>query len=278
MKIAKTKAEVREGTNGRDVGFVPTMGALHAGHLSLVGESRSRGLFTAVSIFVNPTQFNNPEDLLKYPVDLDRDCEMLRSAGCDLVFIPERDEMYPPGQDEAPFLHDFGDLETRFEGHYRPGHFRGVGQVVHKLFEIVAPQWAFFGEKDFQQLQVIRRLVEIIGMPCEIVGMPTIREKDGLALSSRNRRLEETDRQTALILYRALEYAKESIGKAALHEIRAQVERMFQDERGAELEYFDMIDAQTFVPIQSFDDQVETRGIIAAYVGGVRLIDNMALL
>lgn len=277
MKIAKTKAEVRHGTKGQAVGFIPTMGALHEGHLSLVRASRDRGLFTVTSIFVNPTQFNNPEDLEKYPVDLERDCEMLEAAGCDMVFIPERAEMYPPGQDESRYLHDFGDLETRFEGEFRPGHFRGVGQVVHKLFEIVQPQQAFFGEKDYQQLQVVKRLTEFADIECEIVGMPTVREDGGLAMSSRNRRLKDEERQIALIMYRAMEHARNGVGSSNPESIRSEVEQMFQNEPRAELEYFDMVDPSTFIPIQSFDTEVKARVVIAAFVGGVRLIDNMAL-
>lgn len=277
MKIAKTKSRIRELIQGQAIGFVPTMGALHEGHLSLVRESKSRGLFTVVSIFVNPTQFNNPEDLARYPVDLDRDQRMLEVAGCDLVFIPDREEIYPAHNGSDAYIHDFGFLESRFEGHFRPGHFRGVGQVVHIFFEIIQPGVAFFGEKDFQQLQVIRRLVEITGMDTEIVGMPTIREEDGLAMSSRNRRLNKQQRTSSLILHKALAHARQYKDSRPLSVIRQDVAAMFSQEPLAELEYFDIIHSGSFDPAETYIPSTDQRVVIAAYVGEVRLIDNMAL-
>lgn len=276
MIIVKTGKQLKNHTDGKQVGFVPTMGALHEGHLSLVAESRNRGLFTVVSIFVNPTQFNNPEDLAKYPRDTEADLHKLRAAGCDLVFLPEPEEIYPPGTDQKRYIHDFGHLEHVFEGHFRPGHFRGVGQVVHILFEIVRPELAFFGEKDFQQLQVIKRLVALMDAPIEIVGMPTVREHDGLAMSSRNRRLSPEARQAASVLYTALEFARKNIRVLPPDRIRAEAEHLF-NRAGVKLEYFEIIDEDSFCKAENTDSAKNLRGIVAAYAGGIRLIDNMRL-
>lgn len=200
MKIAKNRQELSNCLNSEaPIGFVPTMGALHDGHLSLVQESKSRGLFTVASIFVNPTQFNDPKDFEKYPIDTDADLKKLESVGCDIVFLPDPEDIYSTDE-EKQYVHDFGDVETRFEGAFRPGHFKGVGQVVHILFDLVKPNVAFFGQKDFQQLQVIKQLVGQENLPIEIVGMPTVREDDGLAMSSRNRRLNKGQRSEANVV------------------------------------------------------------------------------
>ena len=277
MKIAKNRQELSNCLNsGSRIGFVPTMGALHDGHLSLVHESKSRGLFTVASIFVNPTQFNDPKDFEKYPIDTDADLKKLESAGCDMVFLPHREDIYP-ADEEKQYMHDFGDLETRFEGAFRPGHFKGVGQVVHILFDLVKPNVAFFGQKDFQQLQVIKRLVEQENLPIEIVGMPTIREVDGLAMSSRNRRLNADQRATATLLFQALTYAKTHLKNEPVDAIRSHVQALFRQSEQMQLEYFDIIHPENFFPAEKYHEEARFHAIISAYAGEIRLIDNMQL-
>lgn len=278
MKIVKTKAELQRTLQELKlkIGFVPTMGALHDGHLSLVGESKKRELYTVASIFVNPTQFNDPKDYEKYPIDTDADLDKLSSVECDLVFLPSRDEIYSD-QNDPKYLHDFDHLERAYEGAYRPGHFRGVGQVVHLLFEAVRPDVAFCGEKDFQQLQVIRALVKKMEADIEIVGLPTVREDDGLAMSSRNRRLNPAQREQSVMLYRSLKLAKERYGKESVPAIKAHVEQLFEQAPELRLEYFDIIDPERFESLDSVDACAHPHAVIAAYAGEVRLIDNMAL-
>lgn len=278
MKIAKTKAELQRilQEQNQNIGFVPTMGALHNGHLSLVAASKERNLYTVASIFVNPTQFNDPKDYEKYPIDTVADLDKLSSTGCNLVFLPTRDEVYSD-QNDPKYLHDFEHLERAYEGAYRPGHFRGVGQVVHLLFEAVRPDVAFFGEKDFQQLQVIRALVKKMGADIEIVGLPTVREEDGLAMSSRNRRLNPAQREQSVMLYRALKMAKEQLAEESVSAIKARVEELFEQAPELRLEYFDIIDPERFESLDSLDECAHPHAVIAAYAGEVRLIDNMAL-
>jgi pantoate--beta-alanine ligase len=200
----------------------------------------------------------------------------LESVGCDLAFLPSREEIYGR-QHDPKYLHDFGHLEHAFEGAYRPGHFRGVGQVVHLLFEAVHPMVAFFGEKDFQQLQVIRALVKKMEANIEIVGLPTIREADGLAMSSRNRRLNEVQREQSVALYRSLVLAKERFGQQGVAQIKAEVDGLFEAASELRLEYFDIIDPERFEPVESKETCSHPHAVIAAYAGEVRLIDNMAL-
>ncbi|NQV54131.1 MAG: pantoate--beta-alanine ligase [Flavobacteriales bacterium] len=277
MFVAKTKQEIdRLIPRDRKVGFVPTMGALHDGHASLVAASNRDGHFTVASIFVNPTQFNDPKDFEKYPVDTERDLKTLEAAGCDLAFLPTRSEIYPAGTELDRYIHDFGAMENRFEGAFRPGHFRGVGQVVHILFETVRPDMAFFGEKDFQQLQVIKQLAKQLGSEIEIKGMPTVREPDGLAMSSRNRRLDPAQRTASTLLYEVLTKAAQALGKQGLDAIRAEVQRLFETNAHLRLEYFDIIDPATFLPRKDGDPGVY-QAVIAAYAGDVRLIDNLRL-
>jgi pantoate--beta-alanine ligase len=278
MEIARTKDELRLALADRGaIGFVPTMGALHQGHLSLVRASVDNELFTVASIFVNPTQFNNPSDLEKYPVDTENDLQLLEKAGCHVVFLPSKEVIYPPNQDPERYIHSFGALEERFEGAFRPGHFRGVGQVVHILFELVQPKKAYFGEKDFQQLAVIRRLVREVGLPIEIVGMPTIRESDGLAMSSRNRRLTHQQREEASVLFQALQHARNGIDNLTIDEISASVAGMIADCESMRLEYFGIIDPETFEQITLWEEGRAAQAVIAAYAGEIRLIDNLRL-
>lgn len=276
MKVVKVKSDLASHIKNAMVGFVPTMGALHEGHISLIKESKRRNLLTVASIFINPTQFNNVSDFEKYPIDIEGDCAILERAGCDILFLPSVDEIYTLGVNQNAYTHDFGRLENLYEGHYRPGHFKGVGQVVHILFEIVQPRVAFFGEKDLQQLAVIRQLVHQIQMEIEIVGMPTVREPDGLAMSSRNRRLLQDQRISALKLFNALTFVKNNWKNQSREELVNQVNNLFIKQNDVRLEYFDIINDITFEPSSPTVDK-NCRAIIAAYVGDIRLIDNMLL-
>lgn len=257
---------------------MPTMGALHDGHISLVRESLGRGNATLVSIFVNPTQFNNPSDLDKYPRDEDGDVAKLKEAGCNAVFVPQKSEVYPNDYQKERYQHDFGELEKRLEGAFRPGHFRGVGEVVHILFELVKPDEAFFGEKDFQQLMVIRKLVDMTELNVKIYGVKTMREADGLAMSSRNLRLTDEQRKQATLLFKALTFAKSEMKYQDPDSIRQKVKEMFESDPIMELEYFDLVNSVDLSPIDSETDPAKARAVIAAYAGEIRLIDNMALL
>lgn len=279
MIIVKTKQELEllRRNLASNVGFVPTMGALHDGHLSLVAASKQQTAFTVTSIFVNPTQFNDPKDYDNYPIDTVADLEKLKQAGCDLVFLPSREEIYRDIEEDPTYIHDFGHLERVYEGAYRPGHFRGVGQVVHLLFEAVRPTMAFFGEKDFQQLQVIKTLVKKLNLPIDIKGLPTIRETDGLAMSSRNRRLSSEERSESIMLFEALTFARENITHLSPDSIKHEVQKRFEHSSILRLEYFDIIDSEKFIPLTAISDTSLPHAIIAAYAGKVRLIDNLAL-
>lgn len=257
----------------KSIGFVPTMGALHAGHISLIERAKTENDLAVCSIFVNPTQFNNPEDLKKYPRTLERDCEMLIPAGCDVVFAPSADEMYP----SLPQLKmDFGTLETVMEGKFRPGHFNGVGIVVSKLFNIVKPEKAYFGLKDLQQVAVIRRMVQDLSFDLEIIPCPTLRETDGLAMSSRNTRLSPEARALAPQIYKALNLAKEKLqAGASVSEMQVAVDEHFAIFPDFELEYFEAADFDTLLPIEAKIADGKTALCVAAFLGGVRLIDNM---
>jgi pantoate--beta-alanine ligase len=264
----------RRGVHGI-LGLVPTMGALHEGHLSLVRLARAECDVVAMSIFVNPAQFAPHEDLARYPRPLDRDLELASTNGVDLVFNPSTDEMYPPGY--ATFVEMVGP-STRWEGQSRPGHFRGVATVVAKLLTIIAPQRAYFGEKDYQQLQVVRRMVTDLNLPVEVVGCPIVREPDGLALSSRNVHLTATERPHATSLYRALEVGRQRVaaGERDATRIGAAMEQVLAGTPGMTPDYAVVVDPVTLEPL----DQIarEARALLAARLGVVRLIDNAALL
>jgi pantoate--beta-alanine ligase len=255
------------------VALVPTMGALHAGHLALVAEARQRGDQVAASIFVNPTQFGEGEDFGRYPRREDEDLRMLEGAGCDLVWLPSVSDIYPDGFSTRISV---SGVSERWEGEARPGHFDGVATIVAKLLLAVRPDAAVFGEKDFQQLAVIRRMVSDLGLPVDIVGLPTVREPDGLALSSRNAYLSSEERQQALCLPRALGAARAAIisGTAVadvLHEARASL----RNGGFSRIDYFALVDAATLEPIE--DSKGEMRLIAAAVIGTTRLIDNLAI-
>lgn len=254
------------------IGFVPTMGALHEGHLSLIRAAKKRTDKVVVSIFVNPLQFNNPADFNKYPVQIEQDAQLLQAAGCDLLFTPSVEVMYPH---EVTKSYDFGMLETTMEGQFRPGHFNGVAVVVKALFDIIQPDVAFFGEKDFQQLSIIRQLVKQENIPVEIVGCPTIREVNGLALSSRNLRLSGEQRKAAACIYNTLKYAAENIKLVPVDALTEQCAEMINKVPGLKVEYFVIADESSLQPLQNA--KPGARAFTAVYAGEVRLIDNMAL-
>lgn len=274
MIICKTKATLTKALqNAGSIGFVPTMGALHEGHLALVRRAKKENDLVCVSIFVNPIQFNNPEDLKKYPRDLDKDSELLKSAGCDVLFAPEVDEMYP---DEIMESYRFGDLESVMEGRFRPGHFHGVAVVVKRLFDLVNPQKAYFGEKDYQQLQIIKTLVAQTKLPVEIIPCEIVREKDGLAMSSRNMLLSDEERRLAPLIYKTLRDAVDMSQVLTIEELKAWVEEQLHRSKYISLEYFEIADAETLQPVLNLKESNPKRAFITAYLGKVRLIDNMA--
>lgn len=262
--------------SGQTIGFVPTMGALHAGHLELVERANKENDIVVCSIFVNPAQFNNQADLEKYPRNLTGDLQQLQDAGCDVTFTPDEQEIYPEKEQK---VYDFGHLEKVMEGKYRPGHFNGVALVVDKLFRIVVPHRAYFGEKDFQQLQVIRALVRKEGHDVQIIGCPTVREPDGLALSSRNARLTEASRREAAKIYQALLMARDSWSDKSIDQIKQQVTAYINASPELEAEYFEVVQADTLLPAEQSATHNGSRvvGCIAVYAGDIRLIDNMTL-
>lgn len=255
------------------VGLVPTMGALHEGHTSLLQAARNRNNVTVCSIYVNPTQFNNPEDLKRYPRSLDDDLDLLRRENCDVVFCPDDSEMYG----EAVVGITFPGLDTILEGEFRPGHFSGVAQVVAKLFHIVEPHHAYFGEKDFQQVVVIQRLVQALKFPVSIVTRPIVREPDGLAMSSRNRRLSSADRKQAVVLYESLTHARQALlNREPLSSVHDTVVKRC-GQHDVKLEYFCLADTRRLTMLDGIDDPKSAILLIAAQVGPVRLIDNLRI-
>ena len=278
MTVVTTISELKSLISGykqenKTVGLVPTMGALHAGHKSLVDRARKENDIVVVSVFVNPTQFNNKQNLATYPRTEERDCALLEAAGCDVVFMPAVEEVYPE-PDNRQF--DLGAVAEVMEGAHRPGHFNGVAQIVSKLFGFVEPDRAYFGEKDFQQIAVIRKMVQLEGFKLQIVACPIKREDDGLALSSRNVRLTAEQRQLAPNIYRVL---KESCNFAKSHTV-AETEKFVVDSLNAlpqmEVEYYSIVDALTMQPVSDWADADSITGCITVYCGEVRLIDNIA--
>lgn len=259
--------------SSQTLALVPTMGALHEGHLTLVEQAKRENDVVISSIFVNPVQFNNPDDLARYPRTLEEDCRMLEAACCDVVFAPSVEEMYP----EPPTLKlNFGELETVMEGAFRPGHFNGVGIVVARLFNIVQPQRAYFGQKDLQQVAVVRRLIRDLSFPVELVRCATVRETDGLALSSRNRNLTPDERQQASALYQALTLAHDLLleGQSVV-QAKAAVTGFFNGNPHFRLEYVEIANTDTLQPVQEVLAPGQTAICLAAHLGKVRLIDNL---
>ena len=259
---------------GKSLGLVPTMGALHAGHISLLKACQAQNQVTISSIFVNPIQFNNKNDLLKYPRTLEKDIEMLTQAGCDVLFCPETDEMYPH---DSILTMDFGDLDKTMEGSFRPGHFSGVALVVSKLFNIVEPDHAYFGQKDWQQFAIIQKLVCELNFKVELHSIPTLREADGLALSSRNLRLDPEQRKQAKIFYTVLLGAKADLKAGQdLADVKKSVSSEVES-AGVRLEYFELVDSKNLNSLEYVEHSRQPIMCIAGYVGDVRLIDNMFL-
>lgn len=252
------------------------MGALHDGHVALVEKAVTENAVVVVSIFVNPTQFDNKEDLQQYPNTLDADVALLFGISGDIiVFAPSTDEIYDSEVQSKTY--DFKGLDKLMEGTFRDGHFNGVGTVVEMLLLLVKPDRAYFGEKDFQQLQIIRKLVEQNGIPVEIIGCPIVREADGLAMSSRNGRLSETLRREASFIYRVLRTAKEQFGTKSAEYVAKRAREEFEKHPDLQLEYFEISDVDTLTPIQRKQTGLKYRAFVAVYIGGVRLIDNIAL-
>lgn len=258
----------------KSIGFVPTMGALHLGHLALARASREQCAVTVVSIFVNPTQFNNPDDLRRYPRSLKQDCDLLLATGVDIVFAPDEGEIYPQ-PDRRQFR--FGRLDRVMEGKYRPGHFNGVAQVVSRLFEIVRPTHAYFGEKDFQQVAIVRTLAEQMGGRPLIVACPVVREADGLAMSSRNALLTDVQRAHAPLIAATLVRAQAKTATTSVAALRQWVADAINADDELEVEYAEIVDEQTLQPIAHWNDAQHPRLCVAVYARPVRLIDNIDL-
>ena len=257
------------------IGFVPTMGALHYGHVSLIERARRECNVVVASIFVNPTQFNDKNDLLKYPRSPEKDLAMLEATGTDLVFMPDVSEMYPENEAEEKF--EFGNLDKVLEGAHRPGHFKGVARVVAKLFRIVTPDRAYFGEKDFQQLTIIRAITSKLFPEIQIIACTTVREVDGLAMSSRNALLDKHTRTEASLISRTLFMVRDSKTNYSVDELKKIVEEKINSSRFLKLEYFEIADALTLQPLSEIDESINARAFIAVKAGTVRLIDNISL-
>lgn len=259
----------------RTIGFAPTMGALHAGHISLYKEAKRDNDIVVSSIFVNPTQFNNPEDLEKYPRTVEDDIKKLEDSKLvDAVYVPRVEDIYPNGMDRKHY--DFGGIENEMEGSARPGHFDGVGTVVEELFVQVQPDNAYFGEKDFQQLKIIEKLVEVLDLKIKIHGVKIHREKNGLAMSSRNMRLSEIEKETSALIYLTLKRVNEWFRVISVPEIKTRVEEIFDNEN-MDLEYFLIAEEGTLKEVDFFSSDDDFRAFIVVNVGNVRLIDNLHL-
>lgn len=276
MLLTATTSELRlhlpTPESGKKVGFVPTMGALHKGHISLVERAVNENDVVVVSVFVNPTQFNDPKDLERYPRTLDADMHLLKKTGCHLVFAPDVKEIYPE-PDTRKF--NFGALETVMEGKHRPGHFNGVAQVVSKLFDIVQPDKAYFGLKDFQQLAIIRNMVTQLGLPVEIVSCPIIREESGLAMSSRNELLSIEERKNAAVISQTLFEAKKLKGAKDVQTVARWIEGNINKNSFLRVEYAEIVDSKTLQPVNSWNDAEEIVCCVAVFCGKIRLIDNV---
>jgi pantoate--beta-alanine ligase len=278
MILVRTRKEIQEQLqvlrNKGSVGFVPTMGALHQGHLSLVNAASAENKIVVVSIFVNPTQFNDPADLKRYPRNIDQDLSLLKRTPCELVFVPEPDEVYPEPDNR---IFDFGLLDKVMEGKFRPGHFNGVAQVVSRLFNIVKPDKAYFGQKDFQQLAIVKAMVRLLNLPVEIIACPIIREKTGLAMSSRNALLSPDERESSAVIYRTLKDARKLIHEKSVEDLKNWVTETINKNPYLKVEYFEIVDSETVQPIENWDENKEKTGCIAVCCGKVRLIDNIVL-
>lgn len=279
MKVVTTKKELISFINdfrkkGKTIGLVPTMGALHEGHLSLVRECKKNTDITVVSIFVNPTQFNDPEDLKRYPRTPEQDISLLNTVDCDLVFLPTVEEIYPE-KDIRKF--NFGYLENIMEGARRPGHFNGVGQVVSRLFDIVTPDKAFFGMKDFQQIAIIKNMVQQLNYKIDIVSCPIIREASGLALSSRNMLLDEEHKKNAPHIYTTLKKARNLVAQMSVDDLKKWITDQIDSNPYLKTEYVEIVDNTTLQIIQNWNEKNDRVVCVAVHAGKIRLIDNIVL-
>ncbi len=257
------------------IGFVPTMGALHPGHLSLIRASKKRSHLTVCSIFVNPTQFNDPSDYQQYPITIEQDIRLLEQENCDVLFMPDVQEIYPPDHQKKQYA--LGQLELYLEGKYRPGHFQGVCQVVDRLLEIVEPDLLFLGKKDYQQCMVIAELIRLTGKSTRLEIVPTMREPDGLAMSSRNLRLSEADREKATAIYQALQKIKTTICPGETNQLAAAAAASLLGAGFSKVDYVSIAHARSLEPIENWDGETPLIALAAAFLSGVRLIDNISL-
>jgi pantoate--beta-alanine ligase len=273
--ISTLRAHLDRFNNKTTIAFIPTMGALHKGHLSLIKKAQKETDISIVSIFVNPTQFDNSEDLVKYPKTLTKDLDLLKSINCDVVFTPSVFEIYADDIKSRHF--NFGGIEHEMEGEFRDGHFDGVGTIVKRLFEIVKPNKAYFGEKDFQQLQIIKKLVDLSNLDIDVIGCKIFREKNGLAMSSRNARLSKEHKNAAPFIYKTLKKAKNKFTTKSPKKVTKWVYKKFKKQPLLELEYFVIADEKTLKTTSIKEDNHKYRGFIAVFAGEIRLIDNIGL-
>jgi pantoate--beta-alanine ligase len=274
-KIKSIQQKINSLKKGTTIGFVPTMGALHKGHLSLIEKAKEENDIVVVSIFVNPTQFDKHEDLVNYPKTIDTDLSMLKSVFCDYVFTPTAEEIYANNIQSVSF--NFDGLEHQMEGKFRTGHFDGVGTIVKRLFEIVKPNKSYFGEKDFQQLQIIKKLVGKYNIPVNVLGCQIHRESNGLAMSSRNTRLTDLQKKEAPFIYKTLTAAKILFGTKSANEVSKWVTKQFESNNILKLEYFNISEVDSLKEIKRKSKNKKYRAFIAVYAGEIRLIDNIAL-
>lgn len=272
-KISETKKVLEQHRlNGESIGFVPTMGTLHGGHISLVDKAIQENDVVVVSIFVNPTQFNDKTDLKNYPRTPEKDIALLKKSGVHYIFMPTEQEIYPEPDTR---IFDFGQLDKVMEGEHRPGHFNGVAQVVSKLFDIVEPHKAYFGQKDFQQLAIVRQLVKMLNMKVEIIPCPIVRENDGLAMSSRNLLLEPSIRESTPEIFKTLSEARNKVNELSVKELINWVVSRINKNPGLAVEYFSLADSYSLQPVSSWSDSNSIIGCIAVKAGKIRLIDNV---
>ncbi|MDT8412713.1 MAG: pantoate--beta-alanine ligase [Vicingaceae bacterium] len=280
MLIFKTVVELQQflfSCTNKTIGFVPTMGALHQGHISLMAKAIEENDLMVCSIFVNPTQFNNKEDLEKYPRHTDKDLALINNAFTDdnvVVFLPDVTEIYPKKIEKN---YDFGNLSSVMEAQHRPGHFNGVGMVIERFFNIIKPTKAYFGEKDFQQLAVVRNLVKQLKLPVQIIGCPIVREANGLAMSSRNERLSPEQKEQAANIYTFLQDAKQQAKTLTINEVKNNFIRAIKNIPALQLEYFEIADGNTLTSIKNWEETTYCVAFVAVFVGNVRLIDNVTL-
>lgn len=282
MLIFKRKADIvghlqNVVEKGKSIGFVPTMGALHNGHISLVNQCKAATDLVVCSIFVNPTQFNDPSDFEKYPITIEQDIYQLEKNGCDVLFLPTVEEIYPGGwQKENLQQYDLGFLETVFEGQYRAGHFQGVCQVMHRLLDIVSPHYLFMGQKDYQQCMVVNRLLQLIDSPAKLVVCTTLREADGLAMSSRNMRLDAEERTLATGIYKAMKHIKQNLKPGAVATVVEEGLQIMKEQQ-LKADYLEVAQADDLTPVNNWNGQTNIVILAAAFMGKVRLIDNLVL-